>query len=207
MLMGLAGRNEALPGILRRCLSTRLGPESSSTISELLKAYEVDTSATVNTTETIIPVLNFLNDIGFYYPARIFVQAWSESNTAFLCHFNSPNPWDGPWKGYATHVLDIVFVLQNYNAYLSPGQRACAERFAGDVIRFVNGGSPWRNWERSAPAAMAYYAKEDGERDESALVPNGESKLTGRRHVLEKIVGKDRFDELLDIMSMVLAGR
>lgn len=204
--MGLADRIEALPRVLHRCLSTRLGADSLGTISELLKAYGADTSGTENRTESMTPVLNFMHDIGFYYPARSFVKAWSKSNTALLYHFNSPNPWDGPWKGYATHVLDIAFVLQNYNKCLSPGQRACAERFAGDVIGFVNGDVPWRNWEYSAPAAMVYHAKEDGEKDESVLVPNGDPKLTERRQVLEKMVGESRFDELLDVMSMVLAG-
>lgn len=210
MAMGLAGRTEPLPKLLERSLSSKLGLDATPKVSELLKAYSVDTSASENTAETMIPVLQFMTDIGFSDPALAFAKAWSQSQIpdtkAFLYHFNSPNPWDGPWKGHATHVFDIACLFQNYNEYLAPGQRACGERFARDFIKFAYGSNPWSRFESFSPAAMVYYARVDGERDESVFAPYGESNLTGRRHILEKVIGEDMFDDMLDVMSMLLRG-
>ena len=206
----IADRPESQSRQLERSLSSKLGNEATDTISKLLKAYAADPSATANTRETLLPVLNFVHDIAWYYPALASAEAWSESQapgtSAFVYHFNMPNPWDGAWKGHATHALDIAILLQNYNEYLSSGQRACAERFGKDVIGFINGEEPWEPFKRSAPAAMVYDAKEDGDKDESVLAAKGEPNLTGRRHILQDIVGREHFDNLLDAQAMVLAG-
>jgi carboxylesterase type B len=210
MAFGLADRTEPLPRILERSLLSKLGEDAAPQISELLKAYGTHTSATTNSIDTVLPVMQFLTDIGFSEPALTFAKAWSQSRIpgteAFLYHFNAPNPWDGPWKGHATHIFDIACLLQNYNEFLSPGQVACAERFAREIIRFAAGTNPWTPFESSAPAAMVYYAGMNAEKDASVFAPNGEPELTRRRHILETVIGKDRFDDLSDVMSTVLKG-
>lgn len=76
----------------------------------------------------------------FAVAAREFAREWSLAGLeAFLCRFNCPNPWDGAWKGHATHILDLAFLLLNYNQYLSKGQQQAAERFADDVIACARG--------------------------------------------------------------------
>jgi len=203
-------RPEAQPQLLKHGLSDKLGKDASETVSKLLKAYGADPAASINNRETLLPVLRFVHDIGWYYAALASAEAWSESKalgtSAFVYHFNVPNPWEGAWKGYATHALDIAILLQNYNEFLSSGQRACAERFGKDVIWFVNGEEPWKPYEKSVPAAMVYNAKADGDEDESVLAAKGESNLTGRQHFLEDIVGRERFDDLLKVHDMVWAG-
>jgi hypothetical protein len=82
-------------------------------------------------------VLQFATDIGFFAPAITFAQGWP--GRSYLYHFNEGNPWDGQWKGDATHVLDIAYVFQNYNQDLEPPQKEVAVRFASDFIKFMNG--------------------------------------------------------------------
>ena len=209
--IALAARADSLTQTLERCLSAALGPDSSPTVSALLSAYGINTSATSNSPEVIKPVLDFGNDISFAQPARAFAQAWSSSpvsdTKSFLYHFNVPNPWAGPWKGHATHILDIAFLFQNYNAFLSPGQRSCAQRFAKDVIAYVNGIKPWVPYgEGPTPAAMVYDAPINGEHDQSGFLPNGESQWTGRRDLLHSIAGERNFDKLVDAWQMFMAG-
>ncbi|KAL1870084.1 hypothetical protein Plec18167_007602 [Paecilomyces lecythidis] len=179
----------------------------------LISAYALDTNAVSNTLQTTLPILNFGNDIMFSLPARAFARAWSHSRSpvkgteSFLCHFNCPNPWDGRWKGYATHVLDLNFVLQNFREDLSRGQRESAERYARDIIAFVHGESPWDAYEVDArPGSTVYYAPVDGEQDGSRFVPDEESESTGRRDIFQKVVGEALFDELVDVWQLFMAG-
>jgi carboxylesterase type B len=91
--------------------------------------------------EALPNILAFAGDIGFYAPAVALAQGWP--GDAYLYHFNEPNPWDGPAKGQASHILDVAFLLQNFNEFLTVEQKAVAERFGRDVVAFVNGGRPW----------------------------------------------------------------
>ena len=112
----------------------------------------------------------------------------------------------GPWKGYAGHVLDIAFALQNYRELLSTGQRLCAERFAKDVIRFVNGADPWDAWERAKPGSMVFFAPAEGNKDESVFVPDENPQKTGRRAILQKLAKGELFDKVMDTWQMFMAG-
>jgi len=208
------GRTDILPKTLQHCLTAVFDPVNPTIATALIKAYRIDAEATSNTRKTVEPVLNFANDVLFAQPARVFSRAWSAAavpgTEAFLCHFNCPNPWAGPWKGYATHILDIAFVLQNYNEHLSPGQAKCAERYAKDVIAFVNGASPWAryNENESGSGAMVYDADEEGTEDKSRFVPTTSDeagKESKRRKFLEHIVKEELFDKLLDVWQMFVA--
>jgi carboxylesterase type B len=155
-----------------------------------------------------------MNDISFYLPAVSFAKLWADSllpdTSAFLYHFNCPNPWDGAWRGHATHVLDIAFLFQNYGEWLEYGQCKVARRMAADFVRFVHGEAPWQAVGRDGVNCMVYDAAVDGDEDDSVFVgshdPNNDVK-TGRRHIIEQTFGKERFDDLLEVLSMLLAGR
>lgn len=121
-------------------------------VEKLLCAYHITTSQP--DTLALRSILNFATDIGFLAPAKSLAQGWP--GKAYLYHFNEPNPWDGEWKGDATHVLDVAFLFQNYNEFLPPPQREASERFAGDVVRFVNGEAPWAAFEAGREGAMVY---------------------------------------------------
>lgn len=177
----------------------------------ILSAYGIDPATQTNTKETTLSVLNFGNDISFALPAIRFAQAWSASSItgteAFLYHFNCPNPWDGPWKGHAIHVQDLMFVLQNYRDQLAPGQQHCAKRFAKEVIAFVHGMEPWPAYQSGADSgSMVYSARLEGDIDESMFVLDEASDQTGRRNILQNLVEEKLFDKLLDVWQMFLNG-
>ncbi|KAF7535351.1 hypothetical protein G7054_g5466 [Neopestalotiopsis clavispora] len=167
--------------------------------------------ATSNSDKSTKKVLDFCNDITFALPVDAFARVWSgrvvPRSDAFVYHFNCPNPWEGKWKDHATHVLDIIFVLQNYNDHLSPGQRQCAVRFAEDIITFVQGGSPWPAYQCSGMAGtMIYDAPTDGGDDESRFVGNEHSHLLKRRRALQDLVDTDLLDKLFLSWEMFMQG-
>lgn len=206
----VATRTDILPRTLIACLSRTLDPIDPQLAKEIISAYNIDGSAKVNTRENLEPVLHFGNDIMFALPARQLARGWSASRVpgaeAFLCHFNAPNPWDGPWKGHATHIQDLAFVLMNSHESLSPGQRLCAERYAKDIISFVNGGTPWPAHEAGGKeGAMTYFASENADQDGSEFVPVEDPERTNRRDHILRIVGEELLDKLVDAWQMFMA--
>lgn len=166
-------------------------------------------SATRNTPESTKAVLNFGGDITFFLPAVCWAGAWPQLSRgdSFLYHFNCPNPWDGLWKGRATHDHDLMLLLQNYNEFLSAGQRKCAERFAEDIIKYVNGGIPWAPIEPTKPPeAMAYYASATGESDESQICSHTTIDQAQRRDFLVKLGREEHLDKLLETWSLFMRG-
>jgi hypothetical protein len=206
----IAGRTDVLTKTFAKCLSSAFDPIDKNIATNIISAYEVDINATGNSFQTNEKILNYGNDIMFSLPAQHLAQAWSMSEhgtQAFLGHFNCPNPWDGPWKGYSTHIQDIAFVLQNYNQFISEGQRLCAERYAKDIIAFVTGEDPWPAvQEGSKPGGMVYYAAAEGDKDESEYVRDAEPQRKKRRDHLENIVGVGNLDRAVDAWVMFMAG-
>lgn len=199
------------PRTLEQCLSRTLDRLDPGLTPAIVSAYGFDTTASSNTAKTTKPVLDLGNDITFAIPVTAFAQAWLASSVpdtkAFVYHFNCPNPWDGPWKGHASHVLDIAFALQNYREYLSPGQRLCAEKFACDIIHFVHGADPWDAWGNGGEAAsMVYFAPIEGKKDESRSVSGEDLEQTGRRDVLQKLATGEVLDRIMDAWQMFMAG-
>jgi hypothetical protein len=133
--------------------SIRNSLTSNPSIAEqVLKAYSI--SADLTDRVAFHSILKFAADICFFAPALAFAKGWP--GKAFLYHFNEPNPWDGEWKGEATHVLDVAFLLQNFNEFLSSAQRDSATAFAGDIIKFINGKAPWPVFEQTKPVSRFY---------------------------------------------------
>ncbi|KAL3494854.1 Alpha/Beta hydrolase protein [Aspergillus germanicus] len=83
----------------------------------------------------------FINDVVALAPVVHFAQSWPGPVHAY--YFNEGNPWDGPYKGQASHLLHQAFLLQNYRELLDDGQQAVAAVFAEDVFRFCHGIRPW----------------------------------------------------------------
>lgn len=101
--------------------------------------------------DALLRVLTFGSDIGNQAAARAFASSFPQD--AFVMEFAEPNPWDGPFKGHSTHILDIAFLLQNYNDELDSTQRAGSEEFAKAVIAFVHGEKPWEQFSASEAIA------------------------------------------------------
>lgn len=207
----LEARTDIFPQTLVMLLSTAFENVDSSIAPAIAAAYDLDAGSTSNTPESTKNVLDFGNDVCFVAAAQSFTKAWSSSSIceteALHYHFNCPNPWDGPWKGHATHILDIAFVLQNYADYLSNGQRLSAERFAADVIAFVNGEKPWAKYDiGTAEGSMIYDASTEGDEDLSAFVDSEAPERTGRKYKLQALVKPALFDKLMDVWQMFMAG-
>ncbi|KAH6698495.1 Alpha/Beta hydrolase protein [Leptodontidium sp. MPI-SDFR-AT-0119] len=209
--MRIAGRPDPFPKTLQHYLSMVFDPIDPSITPTLVKAYGLDVTVTSNSRETTLPVLNLGNDITYAEPTRRAVRAWSKigmpDSEPFYYTFNCPNPWDGLWKGFAGHVMDLTFLLQNYNEYLAPGQKKVAERMARDFITFIQGDEPWeasRGGENLG--AMVYFADAEGDEDKSMFVPDGAPEKTGRRKVLQELLTAGHLDKLLDAWNMFMRG-
>ncbi|OQE42964.1 hypothetical protein PENCOP_c003G00472 [Penicillium coprophilum] len=207
----LGARTDIFPQRLVKYLSTAFENGDQGIAPAIAAAYNLDPSTTYNTPESTENVLNFGNDVCFAAAAQSFTRAWSSSSVpgteALQYHFNCPNPWDGPWKGHATHILDIAFVLQNYAESLSNGQRRSAEQFAADVITFVNGKKPWAEYQvGAAEGSMIYDAPMEGGQNLSGFVACETPEKTGRRYALQALVKPELFDQLMDVWQMFMAG-
>src|SRR5450755_1817479 len=112
------GRTDILPQTLAQCLSTVFDPLDTKIAPAIVSAYGLDIDVKSNSPQTTKTCLDFAADVSFALPTRYLTRSWASSSVpdskAYLYHFNCLNPWDGPWKGYATHSIDIIFALQNY---------------------------------------------------------------------------------------------
>ena len=204
----LTARTDILPKSLELCLADVFDPIDTSITPTIIAAYGIETTALTNSKETNRSVLNFGNDITFALPARCFAQALSKKadNDAFFYHFNCPNPWDGPWKGDATHALDLMFVLQNYEDHLSPAQTQCAKKFARDIIAFVQGSDPWPAQKTESPGSMIYSAAAEGSEDTSGYLEEDRPAESGRRSILQDLMKEKLYDKLLAAWQMFMRG-
>ncbi|KAK4171979.1 putative carboxylesterase [Triangularia setosa] len=201
-------RQDILPKTLATFLAVTLDPVDPELAPAIVSGYGLDTSATANSQESLKAVLDLATDICFGLGARTFVRSWSEAGLdAFLCHFNVPNSWDGPWKGYATHILDIAFILQNYREHLPAGQQKAANKQTEDAIAFIYGEAPWPGYKGGTQeGAMVYYAPEQGEEDQSRFVPGEVPEETGRRDILQKLMKQEVLDKVMDAWDLFMKG-
>ena len=94
------------------------------------------------TDEVAFPsILDYLNDVAFLAPTLDYAQGWT--GNAFVYYFNEGNPWAGPSKGRAGHLLDLVYLFQNFTEHLTPLQQECGTIFAEDCFKFCHGIRPW----------------------------------------------------------------
>ncbi|KAK5174082.1 uncharacterized protein LTR77_001162 [Saxophila tyrrhenica] len=107
----------------------------------LLSAYDLHPD--LDDDEAFIKVLEVANDLNFYVPTLSLSQNLAKHMKTYMYRFNEPNPWEGQWKGHASHILDLAFLLQNFNEYLGEEQKGTAVRFAKDVVAFLHRESPW----------------------------------------------------------------
>jgi carboxylesterase type B len=77
-------------------------------------------------------MLKFINEVVSFAPIISFTQG--RNGDVYVYYFNEGNPWEGPWKGQASHLLDIAYLFQNYSKHLCQQQQAVATAFAEDVF-------------------------------------------------------------------------
>ncbi|KAJ5194583.1 uncharacterized protein N7498_008021 [Penicillium cinerascens] len=91
--------------------------------------------------KSISSIFKFSADILCHAAALSFARGWN--GNAYVYHFNEGNPWDGPWKGHANHILDTAYLFQTFTEYLSPEQQKVGTAFAEDFFKFCHGLAPW----------------------------------------------------------------
>ncbi|KAF2176408.1 alpha/beta-hydrolase [Zopfia rhizophila CBS 207.26] len=137
MYMGLEARRAGIASAFCTSLANNLS--NPAAVGTVLQAYNI-TPATSDDT-AMQAILAFATDIAYYCPAIAYAQFWP--GKTYYYQFNEPNPWDGPFKGSSTHMLDAAFLFQNYNEKLSVEAREVAVSLARDFIKFANGIAPW----------------------------------------------------------------
>lgn len=207
-IAALAHRTDNLAASLRSCLRAEF-PDRPDRVKAVLDAYGIDESNT-----DVFPVLHFINDISFAYPAKVTAQAWAGAGSrlgtrSFLTHFNMPNPWPGAWQGHATHSLDLAILLGNYNEFLGEGQRATSERMARDLLALAYGEEPFPPFSAGQDGtARVYYAGKESDKDESLLANESDRIAIGRRGILEDTFAgqPEVLDTLLAVFGLFLQG-
>lgn len=106
---------------------------------QILESYSITTD--MPDEEAFSAILNYSNDISFFVPVLSFAQGWP--GKAYVYYFNEGNPWEGPCKDQASHILDVAYLFQNFREFMTPAQQSVATAFAGDVFKFCHGVAPW----------------------------------------------------------------
>jgi carboxylesterase type B len=151
--------------------------------------------------------LRFATEISFYAPALAFAKGWPQTkeNKFFLYHFNEGNPWEGRFKGEAGHILDVAFLFQNFNEFLTDEQKAVAHAYAEDFINFVNGEDPWPPVEGGKIGARVYGPSSAG--ITAKYVASGNPEEVGRQEHVLKLGEMAGFDAILSVFENFFQGR
>lgn len=146
--------------------------------------------------------IDFLHDISFFAPVLTFVKGWS--GNAYVYHFNEGNPWEGPWKGKASHILDLAYFFQNYREFLNPAQQAVATALAEDFFKFCHGVAPWpavKNGDIRSGFAARVYGPSD-EKLTATVVSQPYGGETVRRSILFDYADKISLDEFAKVWEV-----
>ncbi|KAK5088282.1 hypothetical protein LTR05_002499 [Lithohypha guttulata] len=173
-------------------------PEHEVEIDKLVGAYGI--SAADNDEIAYLRVLEFINDVLFYVPTVTVSNVWP--GTVYVYHLNEPNPWEGPFKGQATHILDVALLFKNFDHTLDEGTRAVGEAFGDATICFINATSPWKASSAHEPIAFIF----GGEAKPGKLVEDIPAH-TGRRETLIQYDSSIGFDTLRAAAVAFLSGR
>ncbi|KAF2707444.1 alpha/beta-hydrolase [Pleomassaria siparia CBS 279.74] len=196
---GISARKAGIASAFRISLTKNLSRPTAA--EAILKAYDITTS---NSDDTALKnILAFANDIAYYAPAQAFARSWP--GNAYYYHFDEPNPWDGAFKGYATHLLDAAFLFQGYNEKMSPETREVAISLAKDFVKFANGEVPWRQFDKEKGGLKRFGPSETV----ASTYVEGNSWGEGRRDTLFKLKkeGVIDLDELSKAWDAFIAGQ
>ncbi|WAO90085.1 Carboxylesterase [Fusarium falciforme] len=148
-IMGLFQRKLGIGAAFSDHVRSNL-PHQSQVADKLLEIYKISDEKSDD--EALLSIIQFASDIGYRATAHALAKTFP--GESFLLQFSEPNPWEGPFKGHTTHVLDIAFLFQNYNDHLDSQQRASAIQFAHDVILFMHDHAPWDNFQKIGGMAI-----------------------------------------------------
>lgn len=201
----LLGRKDHLYSDFLSCLKKYLSADKEA-LRPILEGYHLNADAAFP--ELMTNILSFLTDVQFYVPAVTMPKAWPGSS--FVYHFNEPNPWPGPWQGLASHVLDVAFLFQNFNEFLSDEQRTISTKFAEDFIKFVHGDLPYPVHDSHRGGAQVYGGSivAAGSKKEGAVfVTSKDPKSCDRNPLVWKLLDMFGWEKLSFVLDMFIAGK
>ena len=165
----------------------------SSDASAILQAYGITPSD--DDDRAFKQVLKFATDICFLAPVISLARSWP--GNAYAYFFNEPNPWPGPLRGQASHILDVALLFMNFEATLNTEQAAFAKGFAEKFIRIVSDIEPWPRFTKEEPSAMVFGGS--GEHQGGSTHVSHISEIgTGRRQTIFQLVETVGLDSLID---------
>jgi hypothetical protein len=104
--VGLAQRKVGIAVALATSLTANLSAQAAEAV---LLAYGIST--TTEDDEAMKLIFDLATDIAYVAPALAYARSFP--GKAYYYHFNEPNPWEGLFKGYSTHI----FVPELQRAY------------------------------------------------------------------------------------------
>ncbi|KAI1612776.1 esterase/lipase [Exophiala viscosa] len=174
---------------------------------KLLDAYGFSGPAAAKDDEAaFVNFLQFATDIGYYAATTSFTRGWPEGQKIYNFFFNEPNPWEGPFQGRTTHVLDVVFLFQNLNDKLSAEQRAAAEGFAVDLMKFVSGEEPWPAYSAAHKTAKVFGPSKGESAPVTKVVDDAEGQETKRGLAILELGKEVGFDKLAEAFGRYQMG-
>ncbi|OKL57800.1 hypothetical protein UA08_07259 [Talaromyces atroroseus] len=186
-------------------LTNALSSHPAEVTSNLLASYSL--SPTTPDEEAFSRILEFTNDILFYAPVLAYASGWPEDGNVYVYYFNETNPFDGPFKGQSTHILDVAYFYQNFNDHLTTEQQAVARAFAEDILRFVAGEAPWEPCKDLGDGFRARVFGPSSEKQVKKLVKDIYGGDSQRRGVLPRLLDETdvKWDELTGVFFAFLA--
>lgn len=166
--------------------------DSPDTKSALLNAYDAGEEG------GSLSFLHFAHDVVQLAATRHIASLWQ--GPAFVFHFNEPNPWEGRFKGVASHLLDTAFLFQNYEEFLDEEQAASGRTFARHLIEFVSGEEPFAAFSSGSGKVQVYGPGEPRSRQVDAK----DLSAAGRREHVFKLAETVGLDRLLAIVHTTL---
>jgi carboxylesterase type B len=188
--MGLAERKDGIASALHMSLTNSL---DKAVAGAVLEAYNI--SPTTADDEAMKSILKLATDIAYCAPALAYARSFP--GKTYYYQFDEPNLWNGVFKGYATHGLDLVFLLQNFSEKLGEREKHFGKHFAKGFVSFAHGLEPWKGFEGK-----------DGE-VKTFGTGNTASGLEGRRDVLFRLQkeGKVNLDSLSVAWDIFVGGK
>lgn len=119
-------------------------------LPDLVRAVEVSVPIKASDSDEVALsyLCPFLGKIMFQNPAVLATGGWPASTPVYGYRFDLRNPWDGPSKGKANHVFDVVTLLQTYAKELPAEIVAAGEQFTERIVKFMSNedaeDNPWR---------------------------------------------------------------
>jgi carboxylesterase type B len=198
LFMGLAQRKAGIANSFRTSLHVNL-PEAAA--AAVLAEYNLHT--TTDDHEAIKLIIDLATYIAYFAPALAYARSFP--GKTYYYHFNEPNPWDGPFKGCSTHMLDAAFLFQNVSEQMPPEARRVAEVLAQDFVKFANGVKPWDCFEAGGGDVQTYGPSD--KRVVGMIENNGLGH--GRRDILSRLgeEGKVDLDQLSVAWDLFIAGK